>query len=92
MKQDLMLEAADKLEEAAKIIEDQQKELEKLRDELKTWTERHYCCVCRVPFIGWGNNPDPLGEPGEKCCDHCNWYHVIPARLERTKEHEGHTS
>jgi hypothetical protein len=37
------------------------------------------CSICRQPFSEFGNNPRPF--PGGRCCDHCNWVHVIPARL-----------
>lgn len=46
-------------------------------------TESDTCCLCGVRFGGYGNNPTPLGRPGERCCDDCNWMHVIPARLGR---------
>jgi hypothetical protein len=38
------------------------------------------CCICKVGFIGYGNNPSPVKEEG-RCCDECNWRVVIPARL-----------
>jgi hypothetical protein len=44
------------------------------------------CSLCGQPFQGFGNNPFPLGEIGEDgfsgaCCDDCNTFQVIPARL-----------
>ena len=44
------------------------------------------CCICGKKIICtniyWGNNPDPLGEAGKDyCCDNCNWFKVIPARI-----------
>ena len=38
------------------------------------------CVLCKNPFEEFGNNPWPLSYRGE-CCNHCNSYHVIPARL-----------
>lgn len=38
------------------------------------------CCICGCEFAGWGNNPWPVKEDGE-CCDECNTFKVIPARL-----------
>ena len=38
------------------------------------------CCICGQTYFGYGNNPWPLKEEGE-CCDKCNWFRVIPARL-----------
>lgn len=46
------------------------------------------CCLCEVLLYPWypgaagyGHNPDPLGEEGDRCCDNCNDTRVIPARL-----------
>jgi hypothetical protein len=46
------------------------------------------CCICNNFFEGWGNNPDPVtnAEGGafdeeEECCNNCNSYKVMPARL-----------
>lgn len=50
------------------------------------------CCFCGEeltpqPDISprfWGNNPEPLMRDDEnRCCDHCNFTKVIPARIER---------
>lgn len=49
------------------------------------------CCICgSTAYVDegewWGNNPEPImpyefdGVPN-RCCDHCNSYLVIPARL-----------
>ena len=38
------------------------------------------CCICGQDYLGYGNNPWPLKDEGE-CCDKCNWFQVIPARL-----------
>ena len=44
-------------------------------------------CICGCEIEGYGNNPDPLTlKEGERCCDACNWKHVIPARMERMKK------
>jgi hypothetical protein len=39
------------------------------------------CCLCAKPIRGFGNNPAPLGEPGQRCCESCNYTRVMPARL-----------
>ena len=48
------------------------------------------CCVCGKEYTHWGNNPWPLkndlGEDfgeNDRCCDECNDFKVIPARIER---------
>lgn len=43
--------------------------------------QQHECSLCRIKFRGWGNNPWPLGEPDQRCCDDCNSAFVIAARL-----------
>lgn len=43
--------------------------------------ELHYCSLCGQPFRGFGNNPEPLADFDERCCDTCNASRVIPARL-----------
>ena len=39
------------------------------------------CSLCGTKFVGMGNNPEPLAEFEERCCDRCNWQQVIPARF-----------
>ena len=46
------------------------------------------CCLCNKEIIpclisGWdkGNNPAPLGEEGDRCCDDCNTRKVLPHRI-----------
>ena len=39
------------------------------------------CCICGKEIIGYGNNPLPLGNSGDRCCDSCNSKYVIPARV-----------
>jgi hypothetical protein len=51
-------------------------------------TQRHICSLCGVPFNGWGNNPAPLGEVSERCCDDCNARFVLPARLGLLTAHQ----
>jgi hypothetical protein len=41
------------------------------------------CSLCGETFIGMGNNPEPLKEFEERCCDDCNWGKVVPARIAR---------
>lgn len=38
------------------------------------------CVLCGLGFNGYGNNPRPLKENG-RCCDDCNDFKVIPARM-----------
>lgn len=38
------------------------------------------CCICGKPFVGWGNNPNPIKKSGE-CCDECNNNYVLQARI-----------
>lgn len=61
------------------------------------------CCICGKPYEGYGNSTwgywkcyfgstdEEDSEKGEKlrCCDGCNRYHIIPARL---KLHEKETN
>jgi hypothetical protein len=37
------------------------------------------CSICQQPFVGYGNNPDPVNDG--VCCNDCNDNVVIPARL-----------
>ena len=39
------------------------------------------CCICKGEIDGFGNNAQPIKEG--RCCDKCNYYKVIPKRLER---------
>jgi hypothetical protein len=39
------------------------------------------CSLCGDTFVGLGNNPEPLAEFDERCCNDCNTTKVIPARL-----------
>jgi hypothetical protein len=39
------------------------------------------CCLCGQSFAGFGNNPAPLAELPNLCCDMCNQTKVIPARF-----------
>ena len=49
----------------------------------KPWgdEEERTCSLCGDTFIGMGNNPEPLAEFEDRCCDDCNWTKVIPARF-----------
>jgi len=47
------------------------------------------CCLCGQPCepwhegsTGYGHNPHPYGEEGDRCCNTCNETKVIPARLD----------
>lgn len=39
------------------------------------------CSLCGKEETGYGHNPEPLKEYGERCCDECNSNLVIPARI-----------
>lgn len=43
-------------------------------------SEEKKCILCGKPYIGYGNNPEPLANKG-KCCDLCNTTKVIPERV-----------
>lgn len=38
------------------------------------------CCICGKKLEGYGNNPWPVKEDG-RCCDDCNAFVVVPARM-----------
>lgn len=39
------------------------------------------CCICGRPYIGYGNNPEPVKSINAgMCCNVCNWRFVYPAR------------
>jgi len=44
-------------------------------------TEEGICSLCGRKYSHWGNNPEPLKDIEERCCDECNQTKVIPARL-----------
>ena len=47
------------------------------------------CCICGKKFIGWGNNPWPINDdPDARCCNGCNTYQVVPARLRQLEVFE----
>lgn len=47
------------------------------------------CCICDKKIVGYGNNPYPVvDDDNARCCDECNLYYVIPARLARLLESE----
>jgi len=41
------------------------------------------CCLCGKQKVGGKNNPQPLKEGFESCCDNCNRTKVIPERIKR---------
>lgn len=47
---------------------------------------KRICSLCGKEFVGMGHNPEPLKPYEERCCDHCNEYRVIPARMRRVQE------
>lgn len=45
------------------------------------------CAICKKSFQGEGNNPHPVVKSNEAvCCDACNLYVVMPARLKELHE------
>ena len=41
------------------------------------------CCICKRPFAGHGNNPEPVKKWSDgACCFKCNCTVVLPARLD----------
>jgi hypothetical protein len=38
------------------------------------------CSLCGKPYEGWGNSARPFKGT---CCDHCNIWKVLPARMGR---------
>lgn len=55
-------------------------EEKKQEEQANQETKKQVCCICGKEFEEWGNNPDPLGDVEESCCDGCNWL-VITARM-----------
>ena len=44
------------------------------------------CCICKCKYEGYGNNPWPVSKrEKDRCCDNCNTYVVIPARIKRIR-------
>lgn len=41
--------------------------------------DKQVCTICGAEFEGFGHNAAPVTKG--RCCDHCNEYSVIPARL-----------
>jgi hypothetical protein len=46
--------------------------------------EMKICSICDNIYTGFGNNAWPFKG---RCCDWCNGYEVIPARLVRLKKY-----
>jgi hypothetical protein len=51
--------------------------------------EERTCSLCGRQFVGMGNNPEPLRDFEERCCDACNMTKVIPARLGMLPQRSG---
>lgn len=49
----------------------------------------YVCCLCKIAYYGYGNNPAPLvkdtDENLNRCCDDCNNTKVIPERIKIQK-------
>ena len=41
--------------------------------------EAKICSICGRPYIGFGNNAQPVNN--ERCCDSCNINIVVPRRI-----------
>ena len=50
------------------------------------------CCFCEAICETYGNNPQPLSmKPNDRCCNNCNAYKIIPARMAEWKRQMGTT-
>ena len=46
--------------------------------------EKKVCCICGKEFTEWGNNPWPVDmHPDHICCDECNDFVVVTARIRK---------
>jgi hypothetical protein len=43
------------------------------------------CCLCGKTVQEFGNDPGPLDERPNLCCDECLWEKVMPARMPQGK-------
>ena len=48
-----------------------------------SYAEIGKCSICGDLYGHFGNNPEPLRGHDQRCCDWCNTYLVVPARLRR---------
>lgn len=39
------------------------------------------CSICGEHYDGYGNNPEPVKDYHERCCDGCNKHFIIPWRM-----------
>ena len=46
-----------------------------------SYAEIGKCSICGDLYGHYGHNPEPLRKLEERCCNWCNAYLVIPARL-----------
>ena len=45
------------------------------------------CCFCQSEILGAGNSPWPVNNDSKaRCCNFCNTYLVLPARIERMQQ------
>lgn len=57
-----------------------------LKVDLKKFAFNHQdpiekCVLCKEPLGDkYGHNPSPLANDG-RCCEECNFFHVIPTRM-----------
>jgi len=42
------------------------------------------CSICNNKITDFGNNAEPVNN--KRCCDTCNFTHVIPARLKELEK------
>jgi hypothetical protein len=61
----------------SKLYMEQQKQRNK---DTRAKYQPYNCCLCKRKKYGFGNNPAPITEEG-RCCDECNTYKVVPARV-----------
>lgn len=56
---------------------------------IKVINETGVCSICGAPYEHFGNNPYPVRDVDERCCDKCNWEVVVPIRMNRPVRYLG---
>lgn len=52
-----------------------------MKTKTRTYNQAGKCSLCTGTYVNYGNNPEPLKEFHERCCDKCDMKYVIPARM-----------
>ena len=58
-----------------------------MKQKLTDKGDRYTCSICDKQCVGYSNNAWPINNG--RCCNHCNAYAVVPARLALMYEREG---